>query len=109
WRQIGERLEPWRAWPVPFCFHGFLPPPATSERSFVCARFWRLLAASAVVTWCTKSGRHFALKIFSGKVTAPTFAPVIENTGISIVETFLSSEALAEEGLPIFFVVLVAI
>ena len=20
-------MEPWRAWPVPFCLHGFLPPP----------------------------------------------------------------------------------
>src|SRR3989338_8685703 len=33
--QIGERVEPWRARPVPFCFHGFLPPPRTSPRSLV--------------------------------------------------------------------------
>ena len=28
----GARVEPWRAWPVPFWRHGFLPPPETSER-----------------------------------------------------------------------------
>ena len=26
----GELLDPDRAWPVPFCFQGFLPPPLTS-------------------------------------------------------------------------------
>ena len=31
----GERIEPWRARPVPFWRHGFLPPPATSPRVFV--------------------------------------------------------------------------
>ena len=30
WRQIGERTEPTRARPVPFCFHNFLPEPETS-------------------------------------------------------------------------------
>ena len=32
--QIGERIEPARAWPVPFCAYGFLPPPRTSARDF---------------------------------------------------------------------------
>jgi len=27
----GARIDPWRARPVPFCFHGFLPPPRTSD------------------------------------------------------------------------------
>ena len=31
----GERLEPWRALPVPFCLNGFLPPPRTSARVLV--------------------------------------------------------------------------
>ena len=26
------RMEPWRARPVPFCFHGLRPPPETSLR-----------------------------------------------------------------------------
>ena len=33
-RQIGPRVVPARARPVPFCFQGFLPPPLTSERDF---------------------------------------------------------------------------
>src|SRR5690606_33307436 len=28
--QIGERVEPCLARPVPFCLHGFFPPPDTS-------------------------------------------------------------------------------
>jgi len=31
----GERLEPARARPVPFCCQGFLPPPRTSLLVFV--------------------------------------------------------------------------
>ena len=40
-RQCGARVEPWRARPVPFWRHGFLPPPATSPRVLVS---WRALA-----------------------------------------------------------------
>ena len=29
-RQIGERIEPWRARPVPVCRHGLAPPPLRS-------------------------------------------------------------------------------
>src|SRR3989338_4841671 len=35
--QRGERVDPWRARPVPFCFHGLRPPPLTSPLSLVCA------------------------------------------------------------------------
>jgi hypothetical protein len=37
----GERVEPARARPVPFCFQGFRPPPLTSERIFVEAVYLR--------------------------------------------------------------------
>src|SRR5688572_6907201 len=47
-RQIGLRDEPKRARPVPFCFHGFLPPPLTRPRVLVCARFSRPLARYAL-------------------------------------------------------------
>src|SRR5258707_279019 len=33
--QSGERTEPIRARPVPFCFHSFLPEPETRQRFFV--------------------------------------------------------------------------
>ena len=32
--QMGLRIEPARAWPVPFWLQGFLPPPRTSARVF---------------------------------------------------------------------------
>ena len=31
----GDRIDPWRARPVPFWRHGFLPPPRTWARVFV--------------------------------------------------------------------------
>ena len=40
--QIGERLLPARARPVPFCFHGFLPPPRDEG-----ARLGRVRAGAA--------------------------------------------------------------
>ena len=39
--QRGERLEPARARPVPFCFQGLRPPPLTSARVLVEAFPWR--------------------------------------------------------------------
>src|SRR3954471_24490764 len=44
----GARFEPWRARPVPFWRHGFLPPPRTWARVFVAwvpAR-WPAIAAT---------------------------------------------------------------
>ncbi len=34
-RHSGERVEPCRERPVPFCFQGFLPPPDTMLRVLV--------------------------------------------------------------------------
>src|SRR5512140_2398196 len=48
--QMGERLLPARARPVPFCFQGFLPPPRTSPRVFVEWVPRRLLALMATMT-----------------------------------------------------------
>ena len=45
--QIGDLFEPCRARPVPFCRHGFLPPPRTSPRCFVVAVARRELAKKA--------------------------------------------------------------
>jgi hypothetical protein len=32
--QIGDLIVPALALPVPFCFHGFLPPPLTADLFF---------------------------------------------------------------------------
>ena len=46
----GERIEPWRARPVPFWRHGFLPPPETSPRVFVECVPARIPARPAMTT-----------------------------------------------------------
>src|SRR3954454_15500132 len=43
----GERIEPWRARPVPFWRHGFAPPPRTLPRVLVDAVPWRRALSSA--------------------------------------------------------------
>ena len=48
----GERIEPGRARPVPFCFHGLAPPPRTSARVLVVWVPGRRAASWAVTTWC---------------------------------------------------------
>src|SRR3954469_2907245 len=50
-RQIGERLEPARARPVPFWAHGLAPPPRASLRVLVDCVPARRAASWAVTTW----------------------------------------------------------
>lgn len=38
--QRGDLMLPWRALPLPFCRQGFLPPPLTSDLTFVWAWLW---------------------------------------------------------------------
>ncbi len=45
------RIEPCRARPVPFCFHGFLPPPETSLLPFVSWVPARRAASSFTTAW----------------------------------------------------------
>src|SRR5206468_4073302 len=49
WRHWGDRVDPWRARPVPFWRHGFAPPPATRERFFVALVAGRATARRAGV------------------------------------------------------------
>ena len=51
--QIGLRIEPARAEPVPFCACGFLPPPRTSARVFCALVPARPAARYALTTWNT--------------------------------------------------------
>src|SRR5918996_236911 len=51
--QIGERVEPARARPVPFWRHGFAPPPRTIPRVLVACVPRRRAACSATTTSCT--------------------------------------------------------
>src|SRR4051794_31903555 len=51
--QIGERVEPARARPVPFWRHGLAPPPRTIPRVLVACVPRRRAASSATTTSCT--------------------------------------------------------
>src|SRR5436190_5052145 len=53
--QIGERIEPARARPVPFCRHGLAPPPRTRARVRVAAVPWRRALSSARTASCTSA------------------------------------------------------
>jgi hypothetical protein len=46
-RQIGLRMLDARARPVPFCLHGFFPPPRTSDRNFAFAVPYKYQGAMA--------------------------------------------------------------
>src|SRR3954466_2398624 len=51
--QIGDRVEPARARPVPFWRHGLAPPPRTIPRVRVACVPRRRAASSAITTSCT--------------------------------------------------------
>ena len=77
WRQIGFRIEPIRARPVPFCFQGLRPLPLTSARFFV---MW-VPRRSAAFEWITDS-----------QITAPFTRPAKISSLSSSDPTFLLSE-----------------
>src|SRR3989344_2565529 len=91
--QIGDLIEAWRARPVCFCAQGFLPPPRTSARSFVCARRTRerllyTCTASAIKTGETSFIKYSGSAAFSvfcvpnkrtATVSACAFSSVFDN------------------------------
>ena len=56
-------------------FHGFLPPPETSLRSFVCAVLCRAFDCMARTTCCNRRSFRFALNTASGSAMFPTSLP----------------------------------
>ena len=48
--QRGDLMDPALARPVPFCCHGFLPPPRTSDRVFTLTVPWRQFALCHTTT-----------------------------------------------------------
>ena len=65
----GERVEPCRARPVPFCRNGFAPPPATSARVLVDWVPDRAAASWAVTTWCSTAVLGTIPKISGARTT----------------------------------------
>ena len=73
--KCGARVEPCRARPVPFCFHGLLLPPETSDRVRVCAFAWRWLARNAFTAWCITGTFTVPSNVSAGSVTRSRVVP----------------------------------
>src|SRR5208282_2161067 len=88
-RQMGERLVPARALPVPFCRQGFLPPPLTSSRLFVecvprrwLARYCLTASQSRLwfgVTAKTSSASSSCLTVAPSKFLTSTVAMLVSS------------------------------
>src|SRR5690606_14636461 len=74
-RQWGERVEPWRARPVPFCRQGLLLPPETCARVFVDAVPWRWFARYAFTTCHIAASWTVPSNSTSGSSRSPLLAP----------------------------------
>src|SRR5688500_11270731 len=76
-------MLPWRARPVPFWLHGFLPPPATRARFFVCAVALRALARPAMNAWKSVAARDAPLRNAAGRAIDPDDEPSAAISGAS--------------------------
>src|SRR5438309_2305010 len=85
--QCGERLDPWRARPVPFWRHGFAPPPDTSARLLVAWVPERAAASWAVTTWCMTGTLGWIPKIAAGRSCRPIMAPDAARTSTASAPT----------------------
>jgi hypothetical protein len=73
--KCGERVEPWRALPVPFWRYGLAPPPLTSERVLVLWVPARRAASWAVTTWCMTGTFGWMPNTASSRSTVPASLP----------------------------------
>src|SRR5437763_3033250 len=67
--QSGDRTEPARARPVPFCRHGLAPPPRTWARVRVAAVPCRRALSSARTASCTSARLKRAPKAVASRST----------------------------------------
>src|SRR5450759_2509032 len=82
--QIGERLLPARARPVPFWRQGFFPPPLTKARVFVAAVPARRFACCIRTVSYSRWRRTGWLNTAAGKAISPTTSLRCDTTGIVI-------------------------
>src|SRR6266478_1153998 len=75
------RIEPWRARPVPFCFHGFRPPPETSLRPLVSWVPARRAANSFTTLWWRRGTRTGPPKTSADSSSCSCALPFASSTG----------------------------
>ncbi len=77
---MGERVEPARAPPRPFCLYGFLPPPETSARVLVLCVPALKAANSALTERYTTCSLGVTAKTEScASIFVPAFFPFVFN------------------------------
>src|SRR3984957_15042049 len=86
-RQIGERVEPERARPVPFCRHGFLPPPAISPRVLVEAVPARRFASCIRTASCSNDLWPLRPNTAPDNSKSPVRSRLAENNGTLTAST----------------------
>src|SRR5258706_14948055 len=96
-RQCGERVDPCRARPVPFCFHGFEFPPDTSARVLVLCVPCRWLERYVITARCSSSSFTVPSNSAAGSETAFFLAPAAEKCGASIMAARASPLADGEQ------------
>src|SRR6476469_9106241 len=88
--QIGGRIDPARARPVPFCRHGLVPPPRTRARVRVAAEPWRRALSSARTASCTNASLNRAPK---ASASSSTPAPDLLTQGALAIRAHLHRAA----------------
>src|SRR5205823_1595638 len=78
---------------VPFCRHGFLPPPLTKPRVLVDTVPARRLASWLWTTACRRCSRTGPATMAAGTETSPTFSRVCDTTGIETVSAIVSASS----------------
>src|SRR6266545_293181 len=96
-RQCGARVDPCRARPVPFCFHGFEFPPETSARVLVLCVPCRWLDRNVITARCSRSSFTVPSNSAAGSETAFFLAPAAEKCGASIMAARASLLADGEQ------------
>src|SRR5690606_26064844 len=74
-RHCGDRIEPWRARPVPFWRHGLRPPPLTCPRVLVSLVPRRAFASWRKCAWCITETFGSIPKTLSSSSTLPDCLP----------------------------------
>lgn len=78
--QRGDRIDPARARPVPFCFQGLRPPPRTAALFLAAPDPALALACCQRTTRWSRSERTGAPNTSEGRSALPTRAPVAPST-----------------------------
>lgn len=95
-RHVGARMEPCRARPVPFCAHGFLPPPLTSARVLTCDVPCQRAMRCHTTTRCKISRRSGWPKTTGSSTVSPARRPLAKSCTQHCRPSLLVASAVAE-------------